>query len=219
MIRYFLFVSLAFNICLVVFFAVRKFRYYFPGKILAYEYPQARNRLFQVMPQRDKAIIFAGDSQTQLFPLDELFDSRILNRGISGDISGGVLNRLEEITQRKPAKLFIQVGINDLRRNLPLPVVTQNYLAIIQQVKEQSPGTRIYVQSVLPHAPRHQQVLELNSRLKDIALHENVTYVDLYSPFADHTRLHSTYDCGDGLHLSAEGYLLWRDIVSSYVSE
>jgi lysophospholipase L1-like esterase len=219
MIRYLLFASLAFNLFLVTFFAIRKFKYFFPGKILNYEYSAARNHLFEVMPHRDKAIIFVGDSQTQFFPLDELFQGNILNRGISGDVSGGVLNRLEEITRRKPTKLFIQVGINDISRSVPVSTITQNYTAILQQVKNQSPVTKIYVQSVLPYGPSNKKVQELNPLLKELAIREKVTYIDLYSPFVENNRLRSTYDCGDGLHLSGEGYLLWRDIVSSYVAE
>lgn len=219
MIKYVLFASLALNLFFVAFFAIRKFRYYFPGKILHYEYSSARDHLFEVMPRRDNSIIFVGDSQTQFFPLDELFTDNILNRGISGDVSGGVLNRLEEITRRKPAKLFIQVGINDITRSIPLSIITQNYAAILQQVKNQSPATKIYVQSLLPYGPRYTKVRELNTLLKDLALGEKVTYIDLYSPFVENNRLGSPYDCGDGLHLSGEGYLLWRDIVSSYVAE
>jgi len=46
-----------------------------------------------------------------------LKDSTAINRGIGGDITFGILNRLEEVQRFKPSKLFICIGINDLSKN------------------------------------------------------------------------------------------------------
>ena len=40
--------------------------------------------------------------------------SNIVNRGISGDMTEGVLNRLDEIIHYKPIALFLLIGINDI---------------------------------------------------------------------------------------------------------
>ena len=38
----------------------------------------------------------------------------LVNRGISGDFTNGVLARLEEITHYKPKAIFLLIGVNDL---------------------------------------------------------------------------------------------------------
>ena len=38
----------------------------------------------------------------------------VRNRGISGDVTDGVLLRLGELIKYKPTSIFIMIGINDL---------------------------------------------------------------------------------------------------------
>lgn len=52
-------------------------------------------------------ISFSGNSITVGNEWGGVFgDLRILNRGISGDISAGVIKRVSEITARKPGEFF-----------------------------------------------------------------------------------------------------------------
>ncbi|MEO9021961.1 MAG: GDSL-type esterase/lipase family protein, partial [Ginsengibacter sp.] len=96
-------------------------------------------------------IIFLGNSLTARADWNELLDLPIArNRGISGDITFGVFNRLHEITEGKPAKLFILIGINDISRNIPDSFIVRNYERIIQKIQTESPRTKIYFQTLLP---------------------------------------------------------------------
>ncbi len=79
-----------------------------------------------------------------------LNDTTIINRGISGDVTFGVLNRIADITERKPSKLFVLIGINDLSRNTPDEIIVENIFKMVSKVKSGSPSTVIYVQSILP---------------------------------------------------------------------
>ncbi|WP_317110333.1 hypothetical protein [Chroococcidiopsis sp. SAG 2025] len=55
-----------------------------------------------------------GDSLTDECEWSELLENpHIKNRGISGDTTMGVLNRLEDIVSSQPAKIFIMIGINN----------------------------------------------------------------------------------------------------------
>src|ERR1700742_5027583 len=55
--------------------------------------------------------IFFGDSITEMGDWKKVTgDSTVLNRGIGGDITYGLLKRLKDITDRQPAKLFILIG-------------------------------------------------------------------------------------------------------------
>jgi len=63
-------------------------------------------------------IVFLGNSITQDDNWDSLFNNHAFyNRGISGDVTDGVLQRLGEIVYVKPTAVFIEIGINDLFNN------------------------------------------------------------------------------------------------------
>ena len=72
---------------------------------------------FRTLPNTKGEIIFLGNSITDYCEWSELFqNSKIKNRGISGDVTDGVLERLDEVTESKPSKIFLMIGINDLSR-------------------------------------------------------------------------------------------------------
>ena len=55
------------------------------------------------------SIIEAGENWNEKFGVDN-----IVNRGISGDFTEGILVRLDEIIYYKPLAVFILIGINDI---------------------------------------------------------------------------------------------------------
>jgi len=115
-----------------------------------YFYDQRRS-FFEAMPIEKNEIILLGDSITNCANWDELFpNKKIVNRGISGDITLGVLDRMEEIVKRKPKKIFILIGINDISIDLDKSIILTNYQAIISKIKKDNPKTIVYVQSILP---------------------------------------------------------------------
>src|SRR3982751_640025 len=106
---------------------------------------------FRSYPNSKSDIIFLGNSITAGADWAELLSNpRAKNRGISGDITFGVLERLGEVTEGKPAKVFILIGINDISRNIPDSVIVANYRKIIHRIKKESPGTKIYFHTLMP---------------------------------------------------------------------
>lgn len=189
-----------------------------------------RASLFEQLPVTPEDIVFLGNSITNGCEWSELFDNpHIKNRGISGDITGGVYDRLNAITRGKPAKIFLLIGINDMARAVASDTIVTRVGRIVKKIKEQTPATRLYLQSLLPvtdyykmfggHTSRWQQVGAINAALKRLAAEEKITYIDLYSRFADETGKMKPEYTNDGLHLLGKGYLLWRDIVQPYIDE
>jgi lysophospholipase L1-like esterase len=217
--RLLLAISLALNLIALVYLG-----YSFRNKLFT-AVPRANyfhrlDDVFMKMPNRDREIIFLGNSLTRNFLVDELFPGvTTVNRGINGDDTFGVLGRINEITASQPQKIFIEVGINDLSRSVPVDTIVMNYNMIIKRIKSQSPATQIYIQSLLPtrRVIELQYIETINKRLQEISNTENTTYIDLYSHFIRGTELNTKYDCGDGVHLSGDGYLLWRDLVKDFV--
>ena len=183
-----------------------------------------RATLFEELPVTSKDIIFLGNSITNGGEWSELLNNKhVKNRGISGDICMGVYDRLDAILKGKPAKIFLLIGINDVSRGTSADTIVNRIGMITQKIKQDSPKTKLYLQSVLPvtdhykmfggHTSRWQEVKKINEGLMYLADKENVTYIDLYSHFVDEKtgKMNIEYT-NDGLHLLGKGYLKWVDI-------
>ena len=182
---------------------------------------KARNEVFAKLPNDSAEVIMLGNSLTQNFEWSEMFRSvNIKNRGINTDITKGVIQRLDEVIESKPKKIFIEIGINDIRRNYLMDSIFSNYVKIIETIKYESPTTKIYIQSLFPsNKSTNNKILELNKRLYDYCIENNITFIDLYSSFVSGEILNPIYDCGDNLHLSGAGYLEWCRLIHDYVYE
>lgn len=182
--------------------------------------------LFKSFPNASSDIVFLGNSITAGTDWNELLGlSRARNRGISGDITFGVLERLDEVTEGKPAKVFILIGINDISRNIPDAVILQNYQAMITRIKQASPATKIYFHTLMPvnneftqfknHYNKDEHILAVNEGLKKLAAKEKITVIDLYPHFLDASKKLDKRYTEDGLHLNAAGYKVWADILKN----
>ena len=187
-------------------------------------YYDQRELLFEAMPTSENDIVFLGNSITDGGEWSELFEnSNCKNRGISGDITAGVLNRLETITKGQPAMVFLMIGTNDMNWGISNDTIAMNIREIVQRIKAESPRTRIVVQSILPtndcyglftgHTKRYADVAVINAMLRTMAEEEDVEYLDLYSSFANKEGKMNPAYSNDGLHLNGDGYLLWKDLV------
>ena len=200
---------------------------YIPESSLSTYYLQ-RASLFGQLPTTSGDVIFLGNSITDGGEWSEMFkDLDIKNRGISGDISAGVLNRLREVTDRKPSRLFLMIGINDLASGISVDSLTKNILLIASQVHENSAGTRLYIQSLLPvneyygkfpgHTKKLTEVIQVNKILEKNAPAYHYQFIDLFTHFKNADGKLDTAYTNDGLHLTGKGYMLWKHLVYPYV--
>lgn len=174
--------------------------------------------LFESLPNKKKEIVFLGNSITEQGNWAELFNNkRVVNRGIGGDRTDGILYRLKEVTESKPAKVFLLIGTNDIRYGRSVKYIVDRNQLIIKKIKEESPKTIIYLQSLLPTYNRTERPIEIirdiNLGFQKIAKEENVVYIDLFSNFTDSSGyLEKKYSL-DGLHLNGLGYQKWKTII------
>ena len=180
--------------------------------------------LFRSYPNSTRDIVFLGNSITAGTNWAELLGKpNAKNRGISGDITFGILERLDEVTEGKPAKIFILIGINDIQRNHPDSVIVGNFFRIVQRIKAESPSTKIYFQQLMPvnneftqfknHYNKDEHIKYVNDALIELGKKEKITIIDLHTPFMNSDgKLDKKYTT-DGLHVNAAGYLLWADIL------
>lgn len=191
----------------------------------------SRDELFEVLPKDSNSIVFLGNSLTQQFELAELFRNvNMKNRGIVGDITKGVLQRLNPIVALQPKQIFIEIGINDLFMNIPQDTLLQNYAQIIDTIKLHCPKTKLYIQSIFP-VSNSKPSLEtfdtkkindgiklVNEKLKRLASSKKTNYIDLYNKFVLNGELADKYTT-DGLHLNGGAYMLWTETLKPYIEE
>jgi lysophospholipase L1-like esterase len=167
-------------------------------------------------------IVFLGNSITEMGDWKRLTgDTTVVNRGIGGDITFGMLNRLSLVTVLKPSKIFLLIGINDIGKDIPPPVIAQNIGRIIDRIRTESPGTKIILQTLLPvnptvnqfpqHYDKNDKVLAVNKLLRTLAKDKQVPLADLHALFKDKKGLLRADLTGDGLHLdpNGNGYRIW----------
>lgn len=187
-----------------------------------------RSAYFKQNPLKEGQIVFLGNSLTQGGKWNEYFpEQNPANRGISGDNTLGMLGRLHEIIKAKPSKLFILAGINDISLGRSNDKVLNGIKSIIYQVKEGSPNTTIYVQSLLPinkdvckykrMMNKEKQIEKLNKEIIKFCKSENITFIDLYSHFLSEKRKMDAKYTSDGLHLNEAGYAVWTGQIRKYV--
>lgn len=180
---------------------------------------------FETLPKSESDIVFLGDSITDCCEWQELFRGvSIKNRGISGDTTNGILNRLDEVVQSNPKKIFIMIGINDINQGINVSDIFQNYWLILKTFKEETPLTKVFVQSILPVNnqlfPNYQtnhKIIQLNIKLKNLAQEWSFQYVDLFPAFLDKNNDLNPHYTTDGLHLNGRGYLVWKEMIEEDV--
>lgn len=184
-----------------------------------------RDVLLKSLPSFRSDIVFVGDSHTQNFELFEILKNQnVRNRGIFYDTSLGVKKRINDIAKRHPAKVFIEIGINDLQRKIPLNQIAANISNIISALKSSSPETKIYLQSVLPVAKSYTNADSINKIREQlnkiyfrICIQYKITFVNLDNVFLTNGYLLEKYDVGDRIHLNYQGYLKWSEILRQYL--
>lgn len=178
-------------------------------------------------PYHQKVIVFLGDSITVHGRWNEYFPKEItVNHGVSRNRTSDILWRLDPVIQNKPDKLFLMIGINDLIQEVPETTLIDNYKKIIRGIKEQSPKTTVYVQSILPvnttmlkfPTAFSDKIIRMNTEIKKIALSAGYTYIDLNSVFSQENILPPELT-SDGLHLTDEAYLKWKNEIVNHINE
>lgn len=187
-----------------------------------------RRMYFSLTAEHKKnPVVFFGDSITFGADWQRLFpDSPVVNRGISGDTTLGLLNRQEEIIALRPKQIFLMIGTNDLCFGRPIEKVAENYERILDRFRSELPGTPVYVQSILPFNDqmfpsnglrKNQNIRELNRLIRPLAKKYGYPFIDLSGAFSgEDGRLPAQYTY-DGLHLNDDAYWVWQRMIDTHV--
>ena len=181
---------------------------------------------FKSNPLNYGDIVFLGNSITSGGKdwSKRLKHPNIRNRGIGGDVTDGVLARIDEIIYFKPKAVFLLIGINDLwNNNSPnnpsAEYIANNIIQIAQVINAETPKTKIYVQTVLPIEKEQYKtsILKVNEIIKANEKENPYQIVDLYSIFVNENGLIRKELSTDGIHLNEMGYDAWVEFIKPII--
>jgi len=163
------------------------------------------------------ALVFFGDSITQGWGDDmgKAFETKVANRGISGDTTRGMLYRLEEdVLALNPSGVVMLMGTNDLEEGADPAVIAGNLELIIKKLKAANPKFPIVLCNVFPsHESKKRpadKIKEINKLYADVVKGDRqVTLIDTWSMFADEKGNARKAEFPDLLHPNGEGYQMW----------
>lgn len=181
------------------------------------------------------SIVFLGDSITDFFRINEFFHrAYVINRGIGGDTTDGVLKRLKEsVFDLSPSKVFILIGTNDVADGKSEEYIVSNIEKIIARIQESCPQAKLYLQSIYPiSTARHrkikrfivgkrtnEKICRINERLKSLAQKKHITYIDVYPHLVDSAGNIRVDYTVEGLHLTIQGYRAVAEVLKPWVME
>jgi acetyl esterase len=177
---------------------------------------------FRAQPIPANSIVMLGNSLTEGGKKwsEKLKNPSVVNRGISGDVTEGVLNRVGEICFYKPKEIYLLIGINDINGgNKTVEETYPKTINIVKKIHDLSPKTKVYVQSLLPtiHENLVSKIDNMNKNLKSNASKYKYTYIDIHSSFADAKDIMKKELTTDGLHLQPAGYEVWAKVLGEYI--
>ena len=167
--------------------------------------------------------VLLGDSITDFFNWYELFydfskvsGQAVYNRGISGDTTDRLLERLDDnVLSINPKNIVLLIGTNDIGRGLPLSMSVENVSKIIEITKEKCPDVNFILQAVYPinrgmrdkFEKRSNEKIDLmNKEFIKLSEKYDCVWLDITDKLKDETgnlKKEYTYD---GLHLNVNAY-------------
>lgn len=183
--------------------------------------------------------LFIGDSRTvglrdygkisdaTFFCAVSLSSNNLLTKAIEVKGYGDI--KLADLLSKKQFKTaYIMLGINEIGGSLS--GIAQKYQRIIDQIHEKQPDTLVVVQSTLHVTKtRHNQEMakngyfnnnrinDLNKQLQGLANGTTVRYLDMNPMYDDENGcMMAEAAAGDGIHIKAKYYLLWRQYLDEH---
>jgi len=184
-------------------------------------YTQRRVQWWLNREQDKGAVVFLGDSITQGWGnLAQTFQPmKIANRGISGDVTRGVLYRLkEDVLDLNPAAVVLLIGTNDLEEKGEPEVIAGNIKLLFAALKTHNPKMPVIFCKVMPsHASKSRpadKIQKLNALVDDLVKNDpQFIGCDTYSIFADDEGNARKAEFPDLLHPNAAGYAKWTAVL------
>lgn len=186
------------------------------------------------------SVLFAGSSLMEMFPVEKFaaedaLPVTVYNRGVGGFITDELIENIDVcILELAPAKLFINIGTNDLSdSSRSLDGIMSNYSHILDMVKRAVPGVRLYLMAYYPvnyaaASPEmkpcllvrsNEKIRRANQEVKKLAERYGGKYINVNAPLMDENGdLRAEYTI-EGMHINEAGYRSVYPLLKEYILE
>lgn len=178
-----------------------------------------------INPPAKNVILFVGSSTIENWKsLEKDFPKKtVLNRGVSGTKTIDLINYKDRlITPYRPKQIFVYEGDNDIGYKWSPEEILDQIKKLFSILRKEKPDAEIIFISIKPSVRRMKdkdRIEKTNALIKEFAEQQsNTSYADVYNAmltasgdlFPEHYR-------EDGLHLTAEGYAVWKKVISQFI--
>ena len=185
--------------------------------------------------------LFTGSSLMEQFPITEYCLNEGLpiayNRGIGGYTTDEFLAAIDDVLlDMQPAKLFINIGTNDIR-SMPdgedwFTHLSANYRAICEIIRDRLPKTTVYMMAYYPvnlealqaragQGPMivrtNENVAKANEMVSVLAAEFGFHYIDVNDGLKDETGGLKAEYTRDGIHFDSAAYRTVFDRLKQYL--
>jgi lysophospholipase L1-like esterase len=186
----------------------------------------------QAFEQADKksfppagGILFTGSSSIRLWTsLGEDFSSLpVINRGFGGAVISEVIYYADRIIlPYKPRLIVLYIGGNDIAEGRAPEEVFENFILLTTLIHEKLPQTRLAYVSINPSIARwsmDESNCQTNQLIREYIEDQDwMVYIDSHSKMlSPEGKPRPELLSPDQLHLSSEGYKLWKNIIEPYL--
>ncbi|MFN7120862.1 MAG: GDSL-type esterase/lipase family protein [Hydrogenophaga sp.] len=171
-------------------------------------------------------VLFVGSSSIRFWTgLETAFADQpvVIKRGFGGSRlseSADLVHRL--VLPYQPRLVVLYAGENDIHEGVSPQDLLAHFKRFVQQVQGALPATRVAYMAIKPSPSRLAFMVTMREANLLIQTHvlqqDNLDYIDVHTAMLDNDgRPRPELFVRDQLHLSAEGYGLWRQIVSAHL--
>lgn len=180
-------------------------------------------------------ILFVGDSITDFWDnagmpvFQEYFldHYKVINIGVSGDITDSTLVRLDQprVANIKPTMIMLMIGTNDIGwKKLPAEHAIAGNQLILDKLRKMWPEAKILHLAVFPRdknpgTDQREKIATINAALSKMADGKNIFFKDINAIWLNADGTLKMEIMPDALHPNAAGYVEWAKAVMPTVKE
>lgn len=168
--------------------------------------------------------VLVGDSITEIWNVTDLFADytkktslAVYNRGISGDTSDRLLERIKEnVTSIEPKNIIMLIGTNDLGVKSGTDFTAKYVSEILDIIKTDCPDAKVILQAIYPvnknidkwmvGSRKNADIKIVNQKLETIAKERGALFADFTEILSDKNGDFNKEYTYDGLHPNAKGF-------------
>ncbi len=170
-------------------------------------------------------IVFTGSSSIRMWKnVQEMFPGhQIVNTGFGGSQTSDLLYYVYDLIYRyHPAQVFVYEGDNDIDAGKSTEEIIKDMEELLRRIRDFDPDMKIVLISPKPSIARwnlKSKYRRLNKKLNQLAKETPHTdFVDVWDTMLVNDKPNPDIYIRDGLHMNAQGYALWYDLLKPYVN-